>query len=269
MRPAALLLAAALAAPAAAPAAEDAEAVARVDGTEITVPMLDAYVRERTQGRAGYAQLPPAQRRQALDDLVNLVLLAAEARAQGLDRAPGTAARLFVREADTLARAMLARVIAASPVSEEALRRAYEERFAGRGETEYRLRHILVADEARAREALRRLDAGEDFAAVARALSLDPSGEQGGDLGWLSPAALEPALRAAVERLAPGGRTTEPVRTRFGLHIVRLEGRRTAPPPPFEAVRSRLAAELQTERLKAHVAELRSKARIEERGAGR
>jgi choline-sulfatase len=67
-----------------------------------------------------------------------------------------------------------------------------------------RIRLLRVADRAAAEAAARRLGAGEDFAAVARAVSLDASAAQGGDLGPVDPAELAPALRDAVATLAPG-----------------------------------------------------------------
>jgi peptidyl-prolyl cis-trans isomerase NIMA-interacting 1 len=76
-------------------------------------------------------------------------------------------------------------------------------------------------DEARARieAALARLAAGEDFAAVAREVSDDPSGRQGGDLGVVAPGQLVPAFEDAAFALLPGQRSAV-IETPYGFHVV-------------------------------------------------
>ena len=97
-------------------------------------------------------------------------------------------------------------------------------------------RHILmrpneVQDDATTRQRLSavrdRVLAGEDFAALASVTSEDPgSASRGGDLGWTSPGAFDPAFEEALERLQPD-EISDPFRTQFGWHIVQLLGRRT------------------------------------------
>ncbi|ROR31999.1 SurA N-terminal domain-containing protein [Inmirania thermothiophila] len=142
-------------------------------------------------------------------------------------------------------------------VSEEALRQAYEE---GRDRfvtpEERHVRHILVAvppdadeaTEAAARsriEAVRaRIEAGEDFAEVAKEASEDPgSAPQGGDLGWIQQGIMDPAFEKAAFAL-PSGKVSEPVRSAFGWHLIEVLERRGGEGRPFEAVRETLAEEL-------------------------
>ena len=106
-----------------------------------------------------------------------------------------------------------------------------EERRTTGGETEVqtRARHILLTGEdARQRlERLRqRLLNGADFADLASEHSEDPgSAENGGDLGWVGSGALVPAFEEAMQGLNPG-EVSEPVETRFGWHLIRVEDRR-------------------------------------------
>ncbi len=145
---------------------------------------------------------------------------------------------------------------ASKEISEQALREYYDqERAVGRfaGAEERQVRHILIAvdednDDASALEraaALRaRIDAGEDFAALASEFSDDPgSAEQGGDLGWSEPDAYVPAFREAILSIQPG-ELVGPVRTEFGYHIIRLEEVRGESAKPFDEVRAELLAEL-------------------------
>jgi len=103
--------------------------------------------------------------------------------------------------------------------------------------TQSRARHILLKtgsqmNEAQARERLidfkRRIESGQStFAALAREYSQDGSASQGGDLGWASPGMFVPEFEAVMNRLAPG-QISEPLISRFGVHLIQLLERRNA-----------------------------------------
>jgi parvulin-like peptidyl-prolyl isomerase len=82
-----------------------------------------------------------------------------------------------------------------------------------------RVRHILVASEQKAQEVLERLGVGEDFAELARKHSIDPSGKDGGNLGFFSPGDLHPDFESAVTKLDVG-ETSGVVKTPLGYHII-------------------------------------------------
>ena len=117
--------------------------------------------------------------------------------------------------------------------------------------------HILLAaspegdDEvlARANELVARLDAGEDFAALAGEFSEDPgSASLGGDLGWNERGVFVPEFEEALFGLEEVGRYTAPVQTQFGYHIIRLDGLRGGDIAPFEDAREDVLADLQERR---------------------
>lgn len=130
-----------------------------------------------------------------------------------------------------------------------------------------RTRHILVADEETAREALRRLRAGEEFAAVARRLSIDASASRGGEIGEVHRGQLDPAYEAVAFSLPPG-RLSEPVRSRYGWHIIEVLDRRTVDLPPLDdQMERRLRAEVFSrkvdEALRSLVERLKEEAYVE------
>jgi peptidyl-prolyl cis-trans isomerase SurA len=92
---------------------------------------------------------------------------------------------------------------------------------------EWRVSQILLDSEAKAKAVAQRLQGGEDFAAVARELSLSPDGPNGGDLGWRAAERLPTIFLKAVEKLQPG-QWTGPFQSPGGFHILRLEDRRSS-----------------------------------------
>lgn len=98
------------------------------------------------------------------------------------------------------------------------------------------------------------------FEALARTHSQCPSAGQGGSLGQLQPGSTVPEFEIALAALRPGEISRQPVETRFGYHVVRLERRIDGAQLPFEAVRGRIAAYL--EQAAAHRAQAQYIARL-------
>lgn len=90
-------------------------------------------------------------------------------------------------------------------------------------EEQVHVAHILVATQEEAAAALARIQAGEDFAAVAAELSTDTSNNtNGGDLGWFGPGTMVAEFETAAFALTEPGQLSEPVQTQFGWHILKL-----------------------------------------------
>jgi peptidyl-prolyl cis-trans isomerase SurA len=143
---------------------------------------------------------------------------------------------------------------------------------------EIRVRHIflsLAADapaadvertRARAEKVLARLRAGEDFARVAREVSQGPSASEGGELGWLKRGTMQPEVEKVAFALHPG-EISEPVRTRGGYQILRVEERRGGGVRPLDEVKDEIRDRLMNEQIETYrnqfVADLRKDALIE------
>jgi len=151
----------------------------------------------------------------------------------------------------------LADIAATVEVSEDALRKAYDEEKDRFQTTEERhARHILIAidkggeDAAKAKAAAiaERLRNGEDFAKLAAELSTDTGTKgQGGDLGWITRGMLVGPFEDALFGMQTGA-ISDPVKSDFGYHVIRLDEVRAGTVRPFEAVRDELAADLKTRR---------------------
>ena len=163
--------------------------------------------------------------------------------------------------------------------SDDALRAIYEDDISAMDQQRQRnSAHILVVvdeetDEsaalAKIQEAANRLEAGEDFSALAKELSEDPgSSDSGGSLGMMSKGSFDPVFEDALWALENPGDVSEPVRSEFGYHLIRLNEIGVADVPTFAEEKNnildRLRAEAAGEAFDAAVEELEQRA-FEER----
>jgi peptidyl-prolyl cis-trans isomerase C len=246
--------------------------VARVNGMDIRES--DLSMAEDDLGPE-LQQLPPAQRREQIINYVADIMLAAQA-AEG--RKLQNTDEFRQREAYFRRKLLMGLMLqdhARSQVNDEALRKVYDEQIKPMGETEeVRARHILfradpkdpkAQEEARnrAQAALERIKKGEEFATVATELTEDPSGkENGGDLDYFTKDQMVPEFATIAFQMQPG-QVSNPVRTQFGWHVIKLEDRRNRPVPEFEKVRPQIEAFLVRRGQTELIGQLREKAKVE------
>lgn len=239
--------------------------VARVGATEIT---LGHAIALRGQLPPQFQQIPVATLFPAIvEQLIDQELLR-QTGADSLGRRDTLTLENEVR--NFVANSVLSAAVAEA-VNDDAVNDAYDAFAAefGEGEptTEYNAAHILVQTEEEIAAVIERLEAGEDFAEVAREVSRDGSAAQGGDLDWFGPGAMIPPFEEAVMALEPG-QVSGPVQTRFGWHVIRLIETRIAAVPPLEDVRDNLVSQLQQEVSRSIMADLRAGAEIENLAEG-
>lgn len=154
-------------------------------------------------------------------------------------------------------------------VTDAALQAAYDARFADAApQTEYNAAHILVADEAKAKELLAELEAGADFAELAKTNSTDTgSGAAGGDLGWFGLGMMVKPFEEAVVA-AEVGKVAGPVQSDFGFHLILVKETRVAAQPTLDDIRDELATAIEQQAIEAHVTEVTAAAAVETPGEG-
>lgn len=190
--------------------------------------------------------------------LVVRQLLLQRARALGLTAEPQTVDGLRETEDEALVRALLEAEVRTPTADEAACRRYYQANLARfRSPDLFEPLHILFkadpADEAayaraveQAEAVLADIKAAPDcFASMARALSDCPSAEQGGRLGQVTRGDTTPAFEAAMLALEAGQLCPTPVRTPYGVHILRLDRKVGGQTLPFEHVHDRIATYLE------------------------
>lgn len=229
--------------------------IATVNGVNITAGHLALM---RAQLPQQYQQLPDAALYQALIEQA----ISQELLAQTVDEM-GKAAELALENEARVMRANIAMSkTAEAAATDDALKSAYDSTFAAAApSTEYHAAHILVQTEDEAKTIKADLDAGGDFTKLAQENSKDPSGSNGGDLGWFGPGMMVPEFEAAVVALTPGA-VSAPVQSQFGWHIVKLIETREKPVPTLDEVREDLTAQVQQQAVIAELEALKGKAEI-------
>jgi peptidyl-prolyl cis-trans isomerase C len=117
---------------------------------------------------------------------------------------------------------------------------------------EFNASHILVESKQAASEILDLLESGIDFVKLAQEKSTGPSGPNGGQLGWFGAGQMVPEFEAATIVLEIGN-ISQPVKTQFGWHVIKLNDRRLKPPPTLEELRPELVQRLSQVRIDALV----------------
>ncbi len=243
-------------------AASDAQAkvLAKVNGVEITDEDLKLAVEDLGPGIPRQLE-GKARESYVLDFLVDEQLVVQKAQADKLAETPDFAKKLAYLRDKALMETLLGDV-AKQAATESAIKATYDEAAKNqKPETEYHARHILVPTEEEAKKALARVKGGEDFSKVATEVSKDPSAK-GGDLGWFTKDRMVPEFGEAAAKLKPG-EVSEPVKTQFGWHIIKLDETRPKTFPPLDQIRDQVTRYVVQKAQSELVMKLREGAKIE------
>jgi peptidyl-prolyl cis-trans isomerase C len=255
------------AAPAAPPAAttqapaDPSKVVARVDGIDITEGDLSVAAEDPSLQIPG---IPDAQKRDLLIGyLVDLRLGARAAETAKVGESADFQRKLAYARNKALLDEYLDTEVKRA-ITPEAARKLYDETVKGlTPEPEVRARHILVESEAEAKAATERVKTGEDFAKVAGELSKDPGSKtDGGDLGFFEKDRMVEQFADAAFKMEPG-QISEPVKTQFGWHVIKVEEKRTKPVPAFEEMKDQINTYLGRKAQQDLIVGLRQKAKVE------
>jgi peptidyl-prolyl cis-trans isomerase C len=199
-----------------------------------------------------------------LDRLIDSKLVVLEGRKNKVQDDPAYKKRLAFIEEQVLQEFTIQREIA-KRVTPEKVQERYAERIKSmQGEEEVRARHILVATEEEAKTLIAEIKKGTAFEKLARDKSTDKaSGAEGGDLGWFKKSDMVPEFASVAFAMTKGQLSDAPIKTQFGWHIIQVDDRRAAAPPPYEELAGELRDELTREAVTLVLNSLRSGAKIE------
>jgi len=235
-----------------APKADPEKVLAKVADRDIREKDIDQVIRMMgPQGAMMYDN--PQGRRAVLDELVSMHLFALKGAEEKLDQTPEFKTAVETFRNQSLARAAIDASLKDVTVSDEEAKKFYDEHPDQFTQPErVHVRHVLISDDVTSADAIAKiqadLKAGVSFDEVAKSRSLCPSAAQGGDLGEVSKGQMVPEFEAAAFALKNPGDLSEPVKTQFGWHIIRLEGRTPSSLEPFDTVKPQLLQYLTNEK---------------------
>ena len=249
-------------------AAQDAAAtgdttIATVNGQPYALDLFRVFYTQRLQETG--QQNAPAFQEQAFNEFLSTIVASQEGEKRKLADDANVETALQMQRMMIMSNAALQDIANETEVSEDDLQQAYEQFTEQAKRTEYKARHILVDDQAKAEELIKQVDEskGKDFEKLAKENSLGPTAEKGGDLGWFDARQMVKPFSDAVSAMEPGSWTEQPVQTQFGWHVILLEETRTAEPPTMEEAKPNLEAAVKRQKVAEKLAELRESADLE------
>jgi len=211
--------------------------IARVNG--IDIKQSDLALAEEDVGAEMQGSPPDAKREQLIAYLADVIIVTQEAEKKKITENPDFKRRLaFLR--NKLLMGFELQEEAKAAVSENAMQQTYQDAVKSMaGQQEVHARHILVESEDEAKTILTELKGGADFATLAKEKSKDPGAAQGGDLGYFSKEQMVPEFADVAFKMY-AGQLSNPVKTQFGWHIIKVEDKRVRQAPEFDKVKDQI-----------------------------
>jgi peptidyl-prolyl cis-trans isomerase C len=238
--------------------------VAKVNGKPIYSSEAEQQFTNMIQGAKGasFSQLDEQARKVVIRELAAQKMILEDAYKQGIPQKTNVQQRVNSFKENVIKEEFLAQM-AKDQVTEEKIRQRYESDVESlKGKNQYRVKHILVETEAAAKSA-QNLVKKKSFEQVAKDKSIDEkTALTGGDLGFLIEGNMVPEIENAIKDLKVGG-VSEPVKTNFGWHLIKVESKEAAEPAPYDQVKNMLARALYQEAIQNYVSKAVEKANIE------
>jgi len=241
--------------------ADDANPVlAKVNGSEIR--QSDVALAEEELGPS-LAQMDPATKKDnVLSFLIDMKIVSKAAEDKKVENSEDFKRRLAFTRNRLLMDSLLASEGKAA-TTDEALKKVYEDASKQiTGEQEVHARHILVETEDEAKAVEAELKNGADFAELAKKKSKDPGASDGGDLGFFTKDQMVPEFSAVAFALEPG-KISDPVKSQFGWHVIKVEEKRNRKAPDFEQVKGQIETYVTRKAQADYVSKLREAAKVE------
>jgi peptidyl-prolyl cis-trans isomerase C len=241
--------------------AQDANPVlAKVNGQEIR--QSDLTIAEEELGPS-LAQMDPATKKDnILSFLIDMKIVAKAAEDKKIaDRDDFKAKLAFAR--NRLLMDNLLSVEGKAATTDDNMKKVYEDAAKQiTGEQEVHARHILVETEDEAKKVEDDLKKGADFAELAKKTSKDPGAADGGDLGFFTKDQMVPEFSKVAFELEPG-KISDPVKSQFGWHVIKVEEKRNRQAPAFEQVKPQIEQYVVRKAQADYVTKLRDSAKVE------
>lgn len=248
--------------------AEDAKQknAAIVNGVPIPQERVDFVAKNQIAQSQGQQQDSPEFRENVREIMITREVLYQEAIKRKLDKNADYVLQLDLAKQQIILSVLLEDIGKTTKPSEADVRKEYERVKAesgGDAGKQYKARHILVKEEAEAKQIIADLAKGGDFAKIAQEKTQDPgSKDTGGELDWSEAEVYVEPFGMALKALKKGEITKEPVKTNYGYHVIELQDVRAKTFPEFDAVKAQVEQTLAGKTRDDFIAGLRTKAKI-------
>lgn len=241
--------------------AKNTNIVAHVNGASISV---EDYNQLRESLGEQLLRIPADQQRTILvDELVTRLLVTKEAEKLKLQDSDDFKQQITMLRQQILRNIYFEKIVEAK-ITDADIQTAYDKLVSEfKNEQEVRASHILVKTKEEAEELIKSLKEGKDFAELAKEKSTGPSAKNGGDLGFFTKGRMVPEFEEVAFKLKPGEYSTDPIKTQFGWHIIRVEEARMTQPPALDAIREQIRQTVLRDKVQEAIAKLRKEAKIE------
>jgi len=236
-----------------------------VNGVPIPQARMDFVAKAQLAQSQGQQQDGPEFRENLREIMITREILYQEALKRKLDKNPDYQMQLDLAKQQIILGVLFEDINKKTQPSDADVVKEYERVKTQQGESkQYKARHILVKEEAEAKQVLADLQSGGDFAKIAAEKSADPgSKDNGGQLEWSEAEAFVQPFGEALKALKKGELTKEPVKTDYGFHIIELQDVRAVNFPPLEQVKPQIQQSLANKAREDYIATLRTKAKIQ------
>ena len=237
-----------------------AQNIATVNGKGIPSARVEVIVKQLVaQGQKDSPQL----REMIKNDLIGREILLQEADRKGISKKAEIKDQIDNARQMIIIGALRADFLKSHQVTDAEIKAEYDRYKQLAGDTDYKVRHILVGTEAEAKDVVAKLKGGASFEDLAKQQSKDAgSAAKGGDLDWGNPGKYVKPFSAAMVKLSKGAYTETPVQTQFGFHVIKLEDTRTSKFPALDEIKPQVAQSVMEGKLKVYQEGLMKKAKV-------
>lgn len=230
-----------------------------------SVPLPNVLLEQFLKNSANQgAKDSPEVRNAVRTELIVRAALGQEATKLGLDKLDKTLNQLEFLKQNLLAETLIEEHTSKNPITDAAVRSDFDRQVALlKDAKEFKIRQIVLAEEAVAKTVLADIRKGESFEKLAKEKSLDASKSEGGDLGWLLAEQINPLIANVVVNLSKDTVAVAPIKIQNVWHIIKMEDTRNFSPPKFDDAKNQIRQALLSKQRNEFINKVLSTAKIE------
>jgi parvulin-like peptidyl-prolyl isomerase len=244
------------------------DVLAVVGGEEITKTQINNLLAAQ---KLDYDKLPPQYQQKILEQIITEGLLIKKAQDSGVSKTKLYKDELKKLEKQLALRVFLKQKIDSFKISNSDIKNFYNKNrdLMFKQKEQVKARHILVKTEAEAKDIISQLKSisqnklQDKFIELAKKYSNGPTGKNGGELGWFSKDKMIPEFSKVAFSLNKGAFSFQPVKTRFGWHVIYVEDKKSGGYIPFDKIKEQIKQLLKKQKLGEYIKELKDKAHIQ------